>query len=271
MKNGVWSWITTLSNNSGNNNYHFAQDVAINGQYAAVRNLDVINGIDQIWVYKKVGLNWNVVDTLISPSNSGTFGSSLEFYEDELYVGDPDFFSANVLGGRVAIYSIDENDNVLITDSIENVGVNPNFNDGFGRDIDIDGGKMIIGGAGYEVNNLFRGGQAYIFSKENGEWVLEKTLQENPTAEGSDFGINVSIYQDQALVSKSGFNGVRKSYIYKYSDDWKLEAVLMSGEQSENDFFGFGAEITENLIMIGASRTDVGGNQHQGLVYIFCK
>jgi len=271
LKNGLWSWVTKLSNNSGNNDYHFGREVAINGLYAAVRNADFVNGIDQVLVFKKAGILWNLIETIISPTNSGTFGASIEFYEDDLYIGDPDFFSANVIGGRVSIYAIDENDNVSITDSIENAGQNTNFGDGFGREIDIDNDKMIISGVGYEVDNLFRSGQAYIFSKENGVWILEKTLQENPATEGSDFGTSVSIYQNQALVSTSLYNGAAKSYIYKYEADWVLEAVLMSGEQSENDYFGFGAEISDNLIMIGASRTDVDGNQDQGVVYIFCK
>ncbi|MFT4534125.1 MAG: hypothetical protein ACJA1A_001485 [Saprospiraceae bacterium] len=271
LKNGLWSYVTTLSNNSGNNDYHFGRAVAIDGQYAAVRNADFVNGIDQVLVFKKSGNLWNLVETIIGPSNSGTFGASLEFYEGDLYIGDPEFFSANVIGGRVSIYAIDENDNVSIMDSIENAGVNTHFGDLFGREIDLDDDKMIISGVGYEVGNVSRSGQAYIFSKQNGNWVLEKVLQENPTTDGSDFGNSVSIYQNQVLVSTSSFNGAPKSYIYKYEDDWELEAVLMSGEQSESDFFGFGAEISDNLIMIGASRTDVGNNQAQGIVYIFCK
>lgn len=271
LQNGLWSSVTTLSNNSGNNDYHFGREVAINDQYAAIRNADFVNGIDQILVFKKVGLSWNLIETVISPSNSGTFGSALEFYDGDLYVGDPDFFSASVIGGRVSIYEIDENDDVFIKDSIENAGVISSFNDGFGREIDIDSDKMIISGVGYQVNNVFRSGQVYIFSKENDDWILEKTIQENPTTEFSDFGNSVSIYQDQALVSTSTFNGAVKSYIYKYENDWTLEAVLMSGEQSQNDFFGVGAEISDNLILIGASKTDVNQNQDQGIVYIFCK
>jgi hypothetical protein len=104
LENGLWSYVTKLSNNSGNNDYHFGRAVAISSQYAAVRNTDFINGIDQVLVFKKSGILWNLVETIISPSNSGTFGASLEFYEGDLYIGDPDFFSANVLGGRVSIF-----------------------------------------------------------------------------------------------------------------------------------------------------------------------
>ena len=271
LNNGLWSHVTKLSNNSGNNDFHFGGQAAINGQYAAVSNSDFVYGESQVLLFKKTGVLWNLVETLISPSNSGTFGGTLEFYDGDLYIGDSAYMGQNIIGGRVLIYDIDENDNVSIIDSIENVGENTHFGDSFGGDIDIDNDKMIISSVGYEVDNVSRSGRAYIFSRENGSWVLEKVLQENPTTDGSDFGYHVSIYQNQALVSTSSYNGAPKSYIYKYEDDWELEAVLMSGEQSEDDFFGFGAEITDNLIMVGASRTDIGDNQNQGKVYIFCK
>ena len=156
-------------------------------------------------------------------------------------------------------------------DSIENVGANTHFGDGFGREIALDNDKMIISSVAYQVDDMSRSGQAYIFLKENGVWVYEQTLQENPSTDGSDYGNRVSIYQNQALVSTSTFNGAVKSYIYKFEDDWKLEAVVMSREHSGNDFFGVGAEISEGLIMVGVSRTDVDGNQEQGVVYIVCK
>lgn len=271
LENGLWTYVTKLSNNSGNNDYHFGRAVAINSQYAAVRNTDFIDGIDQVLVFKKLGILWNLVETIISLSNSGTFGASLKFYEGDLYISDPDFFSINVLGGGVFIFEIDENDNVSTMDSIENVGANTHFGDGFGREIALDNDKMIISSVAYQVDDMSRSGQAYIFLKENGVWVYEQTLQENPSTDGSDYGNRVSIYQNQALVSTSTFNGAVKSYIYKFEDDWKLEAVVMSREHSGNDFFGVGAEISEGLIMVGVSRTDVDGNQEQGVVYIVCK
>jgi hypothetical protein len=271
LNNGLWSHVVKLGNGNENFNYHFGQDVAINSDYAAIHNEDIINGIDEIHIYKKVGNNWNQIETIVSPSNSGTFGNALEFYDGELYVGDPSYLSNNVLGGRVSIYTFDEDDNVTISDSIENNDIAGNFDDNFGVELDMHNDKMVISSSGFEVGGVFRSGRVHVFEKSNGTWNEEQIIQENPTTEGADFGINVSIFEDQLLVTTSGYGIDYKSYIYKFEDEWKLEAMLKGGDQSGKDIFGYGAEISDGLILSGAGKTDVGGNKDQGKLYIFCK
>jgi len=275
LKNDVWSWKESIGNGNDDFTFHFAGSVAIGVNYAAIQNADQIQGIDEVHIYKKIGFDWIQTDVIVNDLNSGFFAASMEWLDGQLYIGDPDAFGDGYVGGRLLIYDMDGNDDAVLSQTINNPGENDNFGDLFGRRMDLHGNKMIIGSPGYLVDGLFRSGSVYIYSRADvdSDWELQQTIQENPATEFSDFGTQVSIYEDQALVSITGFQDLpAKTYVYKQENNtWSLEAILMDGNETNDDFFGLGAEIDDNLIMIGASRTDTNGNQDQGKVYIFCK
>lgn len=271
-KNGVWSRKAELGNGHPNNNYHFALDVATDGEFAAVRNADIIQGIDQVFIYKKIGLNWTVVDTLISPTTSATFGDHLEWNNSQLYVGDSNNFYAGNKGGRITIYDMDGNNKAILADSILNPAISANFGDKFGVEFDIQGNNLIVGSPGYLANNVFRSGAAYIYNRVNSSWGLEHYILENTVTEFSDFGTRVSIYEDHAVISVNGYlEKPGKTYVYKYGESLNLEATLMDGDYSNNDIFGQDLEIHGNTIFVGAPNSAVQFESATGKVHIFCK
>lgn len=275
LTNDAWTLEASLDNGSGNNNFNFGGAVAIDGNYAAVRNSNLLNGMDEIIIFKKNGLQWQEHQTIVSPTNSGTYGFDLAFLDDQLIIGDPDYFDNETIGGRVEIWEKNNQFNYEITDSLANPSSTPNLGDLFGHRIDVSGDRMIIASPHHTTNNNFHGGAAYIYKKTNGIWNLEQSLYQDIVEDGARFSFEVALFDDQAIVQKSGLTNTRKIYVYKMEDTWQLESILV-GDLVDNyvsttDLYGASLAISENLILVGGRNADVGDTNNQGLIYIYCK
>lgn len=92
--------------------------------------------------------------------------------------------------------------------------------------------------------------------------------------EGNHFGYSVDIWNNTAVVSAPyEDNSTGGVYVFIYNEDstvldWYNSDKLTANDGQEGDFFGSSVAIWEDIIVIGASNDNVGGN-YSGSAYIF--
>ncbi len=110
---------------------------------------------------------------------------------------------------------------------------------GFGRTVDADGGRLIVGAPGGPPDNE----AVYVYSFNGSTWVLEQKIGVPPTPEIRDFGRSAAIAGDLIAIGESTTQplvlGSGRVYIYQWTGTaWSLQATLYPPVLATNDKFG---------------------------------
>ena len=199
---------------------------------------------NQVWVYvyKKSGTDWNLVNTLFPPNPefAETFGFSLSVEGDMLAVGSINDRINNITYGAVYIYNFNGTEWAL-NQTIYEPSVGPASN--FGRSVCIDNNNLIIGAINANVinnngNTVNNAGAAFIYKYEGNSWVLQDQLQANDLNPNSSFGIKVSMNGNTALVSDSG--GREVVYVFELiNGEWTQNGKLYPQQINFGNTFGY--------------------------------
>ncbi|MBN2890910.1 MAG: T9SS type A sorting domain-containing protein [Bacteroidales bacterium] len=147
--------------------------------------------------------------------------------------------------------------------------------DNFGYSVDVSGDYLIVGAyQTYSDNN--EGGYAYIFKKNNDEWEEIKKLSPSDGAENDDFGLDVAIDGNYAVVGsyRDDDNGENSGSIYIYAkdeggtDNWGFVSKFSAPDGEAYDYFGYAVGIAGDWIMSG-SYSDDDINNASGAVYVY--
>jgi hypothetical protein len=145
--------------------------------------------------------------------------------------------------------------------------------DGFGRSVSISGDYVLVGaslGDGIVPNS----GSAYIYKKENNNWIKIQKIFASDGEQGDAFGSwSVSISEDYALVGALGDddNGSQSgsAYIFrKLGTTWIEEYKLTASDGTEGDAFGGAVSISGEYAIVGAYGDDDNGNS-SGSAYVY--
>ena len=141
--------------------------------------------------------------------------------------------------------------------------------DEFGSTVFIDGDRAILGAKGDDVNL----GAAYIFERDfNGIW-HETKLTASDGVRGDEFGVDVSISGDKAIVGayRHDDNGRWSGAAYIYEHDgngnWN-ETRIVHSDSAAFDNFGEQVSIDGDYAIVGAAGNDTNGFD-SGSAYIF--
>ena len=144
--------------------------------------------------------------------------------------------------------------------------------DKFGYSVSISGDYAIIG-AYQKDDNI---GAAYIFKKSSdGTWSQLTKIIASDGMIGDNFGYNVSIHGDYALVGanqKDEYTG--SAYIFKKESDgdWSQVQKLTASDPAKYDNFGNRVFVDDNFAIVGAYKKDAdNGDSDTGSAYIFEK
>lgn len=147
----------------------------------------------------------------------------------------------------------------------------PDYREGMGTSVDIDGDTIIAGGAGYGNN----AGAVRVFQRNNGTWTHTQTLQASDTADYHNFGDSVKIYGDSLIAGADHMypaaesDGRGAAYIFrKINGVWTQKAKLTSSDLEEDDLFGFSVGISNGIAAVGAWGDDDKATT-SGAVYYF--
>lgn len=165
--------------------------------------------------------------------------------------------------------------------------------DQFGASVAIHGDYAVIGAYGEDedtngTNSMFNAGAAFLFKKENGNWVFKQKIVAPDRAPEDNFGFGVSIQDDFVVIgsylSDKDLTGNQVSpeagaaYIFKRTNEtWDFYQKLIASDRASTKRFGNAVIIKQDYIFIG-SYAD-GANLRpaptyygaEGAVYIFKK
>jgi len=156
--------------------------------------------------------------------------------------------------------------------------------DGFGYSAAIsdDGSTAIVGSYYIEfgISHPIGPGGVYIFTNDDGTWVLQQKLPTPPMPDSDLFGFSVALSADgsTALVGAQGDTGPAETevpgaaYIFTRSDGvWSQQTMLTASDRQVGDHFGVSVALSDSgdTALVGAYVDDVGANVGQGSAYVY--
>jgi len=142
----------------------------------------------------------------------------------------------------------------------------------FGCSVSISDNYAIVGALN-DKTDLIKSGSAYIFRRENTDWIEEDKLVPDDGVSSDQFGYSLSISGDYAIVGapykdQYGQNS-GSAYIFKRNGtSWIQEAKLVSTDIDSLDVFGHAVSISGDYAIVGVRNDDDNGAE-SGSAYIF--
>ena len=260
-----------------------------------------------VYLFQRNSGVW-VQQTYAKPFDTGAlqhFGESLALSESHLIIGSS-WKSNNGLSNAGVVYVYEFSGTQWLQAAYLTAST-PGDNDNFGHSLGLHEDTLVIGarrefGGGVGVNPVHDdtaqySGAVYVFKRLNGDWVEQAYVKPSNTNEQDQFGWSVSVAKDKFVVGAwressdaLGVNGNQinnaalqsgAAYVFKKTNNqWHQTAYVKASNTDAGDNFGFATAITENLLVVGATRESsgsVGVNGPQdnndvlrsGAVYVF--
>ena len=147
--------------------------------------------------------------------------------------------------------------------------------DRFGAAIAISGDTAIVGA--YDDDEASENaGAAYVFVRNEEDWLLQAKLMALDAAPFEAFGLSVGISGDTAIVSASGDGDGGCSspgtvYVFVRSgEEWNQQARIANPTPTDDDHFGAPAAISGDTAIIGSRGEDIEA-RNAGAAYIFVR
>jgi len=149
----------------------------------------------------------------------------------------------------------------------------------FGAAIAIDSDTMVIGSPKENDST----GAAYIYTKDNGQWIFQSRLEATDKESGFRFGSSVAISGDTIVIGSpahgdsSGSFFVDPSgaaYVFvRVNGTWAQQQILIGNNTGDSDNFGTSVAIDVDTIAIGARFEAGPGNTmtDSGAAYVFSR
>ena len=194
------------------NNDLFGSSLSIENQKIAVGAPNQganFSSIGAVYMYKKVGANYQLVQKILSINNTTNdkFGRFVKLFNDRLYIS-----------AKESVYVYDFNGTIwTLTQTITIAGITT-----LGNKIEVDNTKLIIsssssndGISNYTIHN-------YSSIVNSNQWVFENSA--NIGLNESDYGIDFKLYNSQLYVVK---NTSKQVSIYDFiSNSWELSSTF---------------------------------------------
>jgi hypothetical protein len=250
---GVWSQEAELTASDPAAKDGFGGAVALDGDTALIgASGRAVGGqpvVGAAYVFVRSGTSWSQQIELTAPSPAAQdgFGGAVALNGDTALIGawgtgDPledTSGTAYVFVRSGAIWS----QQATLKDPDDTAG------DEFGYSVALDGDTALIGADGDLAL-----GAAYFYSRTDGRWSLQRTL-EDPTVESNldGFGSAVALRGDTALIGDPLLDSGGVAYVFKRSGTkWPKEATLSNHRQSD---FGTSVALDGGTALVGSTGT----------------
>ena len=141
----------------------------------------------------------------------------------------------------------------------------------FGEVIAMGDDRIIVGARHATVDGYAYAGAAYIYARNDGQWVEQARLTASDPVEDAYFGISVAIDGTRAVVGAYQANQHRgAAYVFNESSGtWLEESRLVADDYGSGSWFGLSVGIDGNRIAVGAPKVDNPGGAQVGRVFMF--
>ena len=213
------------------------------------------------YVFRFDGANWGeeVKLTASDAATGDSFGWSVALSGNVAVIGAPDDDDGGENAGSAYVFRYD---GINWAQDAKLPNPDPAINDRYGDCVAISGNVIVIGVPG---DTDADSGSAYVFRFDGiGTWNQEKKLTASDAAFGDNFGHDLSVDDDVAVVV-----GGSAAYVYRYNEiDWLEEAKLIASDGEAGDKFGRSVSISGNAAVIGSPRDDDAGSD-SGSAYVY--
>lgn len=262
----------------------FGTSVAISGDTIVIgAALDDDNGASSgsVYVYVNDVNGWSEQQKLTA-SDGGAgdqFGTSVAIDGDLIVVGARFWEDGSSGDNAGAAYVFSRSGSTWSEDQILEAS-DQAANDWFGRSVDIDGERIVVGAHEHDVSSTSDAGQAYVFDYNSGtsNWDEKAVLAASDTEAEAEFGRSVTVSGDRVAIgapfADSGSPTLTDSgavYVFEKdeggTDNWGQTVKLTASDTVAGDWFADIALDGDRLV-VGANSDDDGG-ANAGSLYVF--
>ena len=193
------------------------------------------------------------------------FGSHIDIQGTTIIIGASDRYNA---GGSAHIF--DENASGTWVETKTLSPTDSKANDRFGSSVSLHGNIAVIGAEDQDSDSpssstITKSGAAYIFEKQNGDWVEIQKIVASDRDQESSFGYSVSVENNNILVGDNAKNSnTGSAYLFQKDESlgtWNETQVLNANVSSTGDEFGNNIILSDGNVMISAIHEDEDANE----------
>lgn len=260
---------------------YFGISIDMSGDYLAVGSQssaeDGSSLTGRVYVYRRVGSEWQLDTTLISPGGAqqgAIFGNSVAIASTPdgvvLVVGEPgrDMWTRGIITSDVGVVWVFERIDGAWVETELTAAPSPHALLGFS--VDTDGSHVIAGGPGHEDNH----GEVVVWRREGETWITDHSL--TALEIGASVGYSVAIAGNLALIGAPGASylgdaaaglALIKNLLV---DDEPVGIVLHDPTPDATELFGMAVAATPNHFAVGSIQDDAPGDDpDSGAVHVF--
>jgi len=269
---GDWSLFQKLLADDGQEEDGFGRHVAISGNtviVAAPGQDEAAEDAGAIYVFEFDDGAWMQVQKLVGDGTMSGDGLGWIDIEGDVLAGASG--GADRFGDiNVGIGYIFERSDGVWTQAAEVFDDNPSQLGGFGNNVSVSGGTILIAANSNDHDGMDNAGAAFVFEKIGGEWTrTEKLISPEPES-GQEFGSSLGLSGDTAVIGAVGDDSLAgAAYVFERVDgEWQSGAKLVGTDTSGFDFLGLSTSVSGRYAVVGAPSHDHDFNA-TGAGYLF--
>jgi hypothetical protein len=246
-------------------------DIAVVGHFFAEVGSNANQGAAYVFVRDQTFWNLRQILTASDGEAGDHFGSSVAISGDTLIIGAiEDDVGVNANQGSAYVFT---RSGEVWSERQKLIAPDGAADDWFGRSSAIDGHTAVICALRREQQapEQAHHGAAYVFVRQGEQWSFQQKLEPSQFGNQDQYGHSVAISGNTVAVGAPFLNSVSGAvHVFVRSGEvWTEEQRLMAG--SPSTVFGDAVALEGDLLMVGASRTLVGGSgQDAGLPKVRC-
>ena len=250
-----WKTQATLQDPNPASDDDFGGSVAISG------NTVVVSSSEDVYVFDRSGVTWQLQNTLDVPAGCSTVGSDIPAPDGDalalsgstLVVGAACSPSSGPSEDEGAAYVYGESGGQWTLKTVLN-DPHGTGGDSFGSSLAISGNTLVVGA--YDYPSYHGEGATYMYEQSNGHWDFRTVFKDPHGADEDWFGSAVAISGTALVVSADEYpagDGEGRTYVWDESGGhWRFRAVLKDPHAHTIDSFGSSLAIAGTALVIGA-------------------
>ncbi|MEM7296871.1 MAG: hypothetical protein AAF391_01230, partial [Bacteroidota bacterium] len=272
LENEVWVSKGQVSSDSQVSFNAFGQGLALEGDRAMVGAPNGLEVVGSVYYFEFENGEW-VQKQEISPndgSNHDRFGHSVSISGDRAIIGSIEDDDSGNASGSAYIFEF-QNGVWVQTDKF--TGNDSILDDNFGRRVHLDGDRAIVGVRGH-IDQGVNEGAAYVFELQGNEWIQTAKLLRDDGDLGGEFGENILLRGDRAVVSNmtDDDNGSSAGAVYVFDlidGSWVQAPKVIPNDGGFAKRFGSSVFLADDKMYVGSRGGDNEFGISTGTVYIF--
>ncbi|HYL37361.1 MAG TPA: hypothetical protein VEV17_15710 [Bryobacteraceae bacterium] len=254
LSSGAWSQQAKLAASPLAGNAQLGYAVAVNADTAVIGS-----GASTGYIFVRTGTAWSQQAMLASPDGTrqNGFASAVAVFGDTALFGEPDDSQSY---GEAYVFV---RSGSTWTPQPKLTPSDRAISDQFGTVVALSPDTAVIGSPG-KANNT---GEAYAFFRSGTSFAQQGVLAAAGASGADNFGSNVAVSGDTAVVAAPGKSSRGAVYVFARSGaTWIQQSELTASDAANGDSFGSSIAVDGGTLLVGAS-----GKGGQGAVYVFAQ